>query len=198
MVDYKAEGKSGAEKRLKRDLNRDVEDLQGVLSRLPGLICEEAKQAVDRNFKPGSLDDEMRGRLYIACTYFFLHLTGRYLELILPDDKAREFNTILLKETGRHGYHMFFSQDIVPRSIVEYFYTFFESNFDACSRYLNACTLFLDNSDGRKKDVRKGFASWLKASIDDCPEVQPVAQLLWEAWATREPFSRLHRVISQA
>ncbi len=198
MVEYKLEGKTEPDNRFRDKENRDADELQGVLSGLPSLICQEAKKAVDMSFRAEDLDSELRGRLYIASTYFFLHLTKRHLELILPDEKARDLVTTLLKETGKYGYHIFFSQDIVPGSLVEYFYTFFESNFDACSRYLNACGLFLDDSDGRKKDVCKGFASWLQVSLDNCPEVQPLTQRLWEIWTTWKPFSKLHCEISRS
>ncbi len=167
------------------------------MSQMPLSICEEARRAVDACFQADELDPELRGRLYIACTYFFLHLVHRHLELGLPEEESRELATMLLKETGRKGYHMFFSQDIVPKAIVEYFYTFFESNFVACSRYLGSYSLMVDKASGKnKKDVCTGFSSWLRASVDGCPEVDSMARLLWEAWTAREPFKRIRQLIS--
>ncbi len=169
---------------------KHLEELRDLVSLLPSSICDEAKEAVEGSLDTGELDPELRGRLYIACTYFFLHLVQRHLELALPDEEAKRLSTMLLKETGRKGYHTFFAQDIVPREIVEYFYTFFESNFTACTRYLGSFAMTPGKGAGNTRDVCAGFSSWLKASLEDCPEIDSMPTRLWEAWTTKEPFER--------
>jgi len=145
-------------------------------------IAKEAISSV-KNLRDWSKEEI--NKLYLATIYLELHLLERYLILELPEEEAQrqcmEVTQFLLSSI----YKDMFNVDIVPPNVIEYFSTYFSSNYKFINQDLILAPM---PSKDRNEDFPVIFDDFCKCLEDSgvapFDVVKVVVQNIWKNWPT--------------
>jgi hypothetical protein len=178
----KSQGMSGREKNL--------DPLTDMIQSLAHEICDIAAVVTERVIGDTEEDDDKRERLFLAGTYLLLNLSERDLALSVSGEKVDDVVYELIEMLTKGICKKSLSQDIIPGKNLEYFATFFESNYRLCAGQLALYPL--PTAALRQPGIVEGFSDWTNTSFADEVDGKLFGRLLWETWVDRKLPDKLH------
>jgi len=142
-----------------------------------------AKEAISSVKDYQNWSQEELNKLYLAIIYLELHLLERYLILELPEEEAQrqciEVTQFLLSSI----YKEMFNVDIVPPNVLEYFSTYFSSNYKFISQSLILAPIPSKDSNEDLPPIFNNFCKCIEESgVAPFNVVKIVAQNIWNNW----------------
>jgi len=144
------------------------------------LIAKEAILSVDDIDK---WSDEDVNKLYLAAIYLELHLLERFLVLALPEEDARRQCVDIMQFLLKIIYKEMFKVDIVPPNVIEYFSTYFSSNYNIISQELILAPIPYKNQAEDFPIILRNFCKCIEEiGLAPYKVVRIVAQNIWDNW----------------
>ena len=194
---------SGTTKKIITDLaerrsQRTLTSSHNAIEKYAGKICEISAMVTDRTLiRPGE-DPDLREQIYIACSYLLLRLTEGYLASGHKDSERDRLMRQLIDAVVHNAYGHLFSQDIVSAGALEYFSSFFETNYRLCAHQLVSHHIpFQDAEQADPHEVLKDFTGWFSNVSEAHLSEKLLSRLIWEAWSgedMREKLQMLDKV----
>jgi len=143
-----------------------------------------AQQAISSAKIPEDISEEDINKLYLATIYLELHLLERFLILELPEGEAQrqcfEITQFLLNSV----YKDIFKVDIVPPNVVEYFATYFSSNYKFIHEDLILAPMPYKKDDNQQlPQLFDNFCKCIEeAGVVPFNVAKAIAQSIWDNW----------------
>jgi len=143
-------------------------------------IAKEAISSIDDIDK---WSDEDINKLYLAAIYLELHLLERFLILGLPEEDARRQCMDITQFLLNLVYKEMFKVDIVPPNVIEYFSTYFSSNYKIISQELILAPIPYKGKDEDFPILLSNFCKCIEEiGLAPYNVVKIIAQNIWNNW----------------